>query len=224
MTSTLFILLLILFVVLLYAIRFALRQRSRSEVPEQPERPVIRKQIGSHALRGLTTEYRFGPDEDLLISSLLQSLQSDNTDGGNQCATCSRLYDERSKYCYIDGTKLGRNPVTLTEFWVCTLCGFEDADSHCSCLTGSQKVGTDRIDKLSIVPLARCEMCQGLGKVDSICELDHLKRTPVFDLNLSAFPPHGFGPRRTICLECGLQFSSSAKYCSADGRPLSTLN
>ncbi len=224
MTLTLAILIFLLTAVLLLALH-TLRKRNRSgSIPLVVASPRLRP-ANRTSYGGLPVALSTTLTDDLVIASLFQPQAIPTEEGGKHCGDCSRNFDEHSHYCYIDGYRLGASSsiTSSISIWVCTSCGHEGSEA-CGCEDGVFKVHAENIESIPMIPSARCSMCQSLGQLGSVCETDNIERTAIFDLNFQTFPPHGFGPRRSICLECGAQFSAAARFCSADGHRLSLLN
>lgn len=223
MTSIFIILIVFLSTILVLAL-YTLKRRKQTI-----GRPVVVTQTRRRSKKvfssaGPTTQLSTTSSDELMLANIFNPPPTPNIERGTQCGECSRLFDERSDYCYFDGSMLNARLPSSKTFWVCTTCGHE-GESSCDCAEGIFRVQS-AIGPASVpmIPVARCPTCQDLGVIGSMCEIDNVQRVPVFEMNFRAFPPKGFGPRRSVCLHCGSQFSASAKYCSSDGHRLSLLN
>jgi len=203
---------------------FLLRQRRReaAEIAEvRMEREIFRTSPPPFSLQ---TETRL-ESKDLFLASLIppkvRKRNARVNREGHQCPKCFRTY-ENARFCYVDGEALNGHLGRKITFWGCTTCG-EEGRHRCQCEEGPLRIHSE-VACLPLIPLARCNVCQTLGNMESRCDCNGELRHPISRLDFSAFPSMGFGPRKRVCAICGSLFPSSAKFCSKDGSRLQFLN
>lgn len=149
------------------------------------------------------------------------------------CTGCERRYEAHVDYCYHDGLPLMQDTrersYEAPAFVVCKSCGWEGEGEEEVCPNdGSELVEIDPSDATPVppaFPMTICPTCRQYGSPgEAFCADDGEVLMPVVDMRETEFPPHGFGPRRKVCSECGAEHGGHASYCSNDGTKLVALN
>ncbi|MFB6262345.1 MAG: hypothetical protein ABEL76_01785 [Bradymonadaceae bacterium] len=150
-----------------------------------------------------------------------------------RCPVCERRFEREAEYCYHDGTELVPDSAEALEFTpavtVCSTCGWEGGHERRICpRDGTELVRVDPSttdEPAPPVPFGLCPECGELAPPgESHCEEDGSVLTPVSRPSVAALPPEGVGPRRSVCRDCGEEFSGAAQFCAFDGSELVGVN